>query len=70
MAPIFGPTLMLGALIGVHSEDTQTQKAKAYERQSKQPFETKRDQVLEPPPWNEMKSIVIEQFIQILAPRQ
>jgi hypothetical protein len=39
---------MLGALIGVHSEDTQ--KAKAYERQSKQPFETKRDQVLEPPP--------------------
>ncbi len=68
MAPIFVPTLMLGALIGVHSEDTQ--KAKAYERQSKQPFETKRDQVLEPPPWNEMRSIVIEQFIQILAPRQ
>ncbi len=41
---------MRGALIGVHSEVTQTQKAKAYERQSKQPFETKRDQILEPPP--------------------
>jgi len=38
---------MLGALMGVHGEDTQ--KAKAYERQSKQPFETKRDQVLAPP---------------------